>query len=439
MVEERRITLPYAPRGVFLPFHERKQRWAVLVAHRRAGKTVSTINDKIRRALITPKANYRAAYVAPFFVQAKDIAWDYLKRYAAPVIVDKNESDLWVELVNGARIRLYGADNADRLRGGYLDDVTIDEPADMRLATVWGEIIRPMLADRQGTGTFIGTPKGKNEFHRIFERAKADPDNWFSAVLKASETGLLRESELADARAEMTPEQYAQEFDCSFDAAIVGAYYAGQIAQAEREGRISSVEVDDALPVHTAWDLGIGDSTAIWLWQAAPGGLRIVDYIEDHGKALPHYVAELNAKGYKYGIDFVPHDARARELGTGRTRVETLAGLGRNPRLGPIHTVDDGINAVRQTLPVMWFDRDKTAAGVEALRQYRTEYDEKTKAFKDKPRHDWTSHAADAARYMALAYREFVAPKIRPDRKLETGQVWLPGPPEPRRGVRIRI
>lgn len=436
---ERRITLPYAPRGVFLPFHERKQRWAVLVAHRRAGKTVSTINDKIRRAITTPKDNYRAAYVAPFFVQAKDIAWDYLKRYAAPIIADKNESDLWVELINGARIRLYGADNADRLRGGYLDDVTIDEPADMRLSTVWGEIIRPMLADRQGTATFIGTPKGKNEFHRIYERAKADPDGWFSAILKASETGLLAEGELIDARAEMTPEQYEQEFECSFDAAIVGAYYAREIAQAEAQGRVALQPVDPALPVHAAWDLGIGDSTAIWLWQAAPGGLAVVDYIEDHGKALPHYVATLNALPYSYGIDFLPHDARARELGTGKTRVETLTALGRNAQIVANVSIEDGINAVRQVLPISRIDAARCAAGIEALRQYRTEYDEKTKAFRDKPRHDWTSHAADAARYMALAYRTLSQPIAKPKRIQQSGQVFLPGPPRPPSGVRIRI
>ena len=432
------VNLGYAPRLAFVPFHKRSQRWACLVCHRRAGKTVACVADLIDAALRCQKPNPRFAYVAPYYSQAKDVAWVYLKQLGTRIPgASVNETELRLDLPNGARVRLYGADNYDRLRGLFLDGIVLDEYADMD-PRAWPEVIRPALSDRRGWAVFIGTPKGRNDFHKMYEHA-VQSDDWFAMSLRADESGLLAADELLDAQSMMTPEQYAQEYLCSFDAAITGAYYASLLAEAELKGRISSVEVDDALPVHTAWDLGIGDSTAIWLWQAAPGGLRIVDYIEDHGKALPHYVAELNAKGYKYGIDFVPHDARARELGTGRTRVETLAGLGRNPRLGPIHTVDDGINAVRQTLPVMWFDRDKTAAGVEALRQYRTEYDEKTKAFKDKPRHDWTSHAADAARYMALAYREFVAPKVRPDRKLDTGQVWLPGPPEPRRGVRIRI
>jgi phage terminase large subunit len=219
----------------------------------------------------------------------------------------------------------------------------------------------------------------------------------------------------------------------------LGAYYGHQIAEAERAGRVTKVECDPSLPVHTAWDLGIGDSTAIWLWQAAPDGLRIIDFVEDHGKGLPHYVAALNAKGHSYGIDFVPHDAKARELGTGRTRVETLIALGRRPQVVPMHTIDDGINAVRQLAPRMWFDAAATTHGLEALRQYRADYDEKTKAFKNKPRHDWTSHAADAARYMAMAYREMVGAPPKPKPVHPPGTVFLPGPPEPARGVKIRI
>jgi len=409
MVQERRITLPYAPRGVFLPYHERTQRWSAIVAHRRCGKTVACLNDMIRRALTGRLEHGRYAYVAPYLSQAKEVAWEYLKRFAQPVITDKNEAELWVELIGGARIRIHGADNPDRLRGAYLDGVVLDEYADMR-PSVWGEVIRPMLADRQGWGTFIGTPKGRNEFFRVTERAKTDPQ-WFSLILRASETKLLAQTELDDARAEMTPEQYAQEFECSFDAAILGAYYGAHVAEAERAGRVGQIDVDPALPIHTAWDLGIGDSTAIWCFQIAPDGLRVVDYIEDHGKALPHYAAALRAKGYTTGIDFVPHDARAREIGTGRTRVETLTSLGRKPQLVPAHTVDDGINALRVSFGRIWFDATRCAEGLEALRQYRADYDERLKAFKPTPRHDWSSHGADAARYMAMAWRELRAEK----------------------------
>lgn len=416
----------------------RKERWACLVAHRRAGKTVSCVADLIDAALRCQNPDPRFAYVAPFYVQAKDVAWGYLKRFTAPIDgVKFNEAELRVDLPNGARIRLYGADNYDRMRGVYLDGVVLDEYADMPPAA-WTEVIRPALADREGWAVFIGTPKGRNEFFRIWGLAQDDP-SWFAMMLKASESGLVKQTELDDAAKDMTPEQYAQEFECSFDAAILGAYYGSDIARAEREGRVGMFPLDPLLPVHTAWDLGIGDSTAIWLWQAAPDGLRVIGHIEDHGKALPHYVGELSALGYRYGLDFVPHDAKARELGTGRTRVETLISLGRKPQLVPAHTVEDGINALRVMFPRIRFDAEATRHGLEALRQYRTDFDEKTKAFKNTPRHDWTSHSADAARYMAIAYRDMVAPPKPVKKPQPLGSVILQGPPEAPRGVRIKI
>ena len=407
-VHERRIIIPYKPRDVFKPFHNRKERFAAGVAHRRCGKTVSVINEMIRRAVTSPKDNYRAAYIAPYLKQGKDIAWEYLKRYARPVLArDPQESELWVELLNGARIRIYGADNAESLRGGYLDDVSLDEYGDMN-PLVWPSIIRPMLADRRGTATFIGTPKGRNGFWEIYQQAQRDPE-WFTFFLPASGTGIIDPQELAAARQTMTPEQYAQEFECSFDAAIVGAYYGKELADAEQQKRICEVPYEKALPVHTAWDLGIGDSTAIWFFQIAGGELRFIDWYENHGQALSHYASVLAAKGYAYGTDWVPHDAKVKELGTGRTRVETLIGLGRNPRVIPMHGLMDGINAVRVTLPRCWFDDVKCRGGIEALKQYQTEFDEKTRAFKNTPRHDWTSHTADAMRYAAMAWRELTA------------------------------
>ena len=362
----------------------------------------------MRKAILTDKDQYRAGYVAPFFNQAKDIAWEYLKRFSEPILQKVNEGDAWVELVNGARLRIYGADNPDRLRGGYFDDVALDEYADM-YPGIWGSIIRPMLADRLGTATFIGTPKGRNAFFELYQRAstRQEPD-WTSFMLRASETGILSQQELADARKDMTAEQFSQEFECSFDAAILGAYFGKEIADAEREGRITEVKYDAALPVHTAWDLGIGDSMAIWFFQIGAGEIRVIDHYENHNQALPHYASVLASKSYKYGIDWVPHDAKVRELGTGRTRIETLDSLGRKPRLIPNHKVDDGINAVRLTLARCWFDAVKCRDGLEALRQYRSEYDEKARVFKETPKHDWSSHSADSFRYLCMAWRELV-------------------------------
>ena len=427
----------YVARPAFVSFHERRDRWSCIVAHRRAGKTVACVADLVLGALQTSKPNARYAYIAPLYVQAKDVAWAYVRQFAGSVPgASFNEAELRADLPNGSRIRLYGADNYDRLRGLYLDGVVLDEYADMPPAA-WGEVIRPALADRQGWAVFIGTPKGRNAFFDVYERSKIEPD-WFALMLRASETGLLPESELAAARAEMTPEQYAQEFECSFEAAIMGAYYGREMAEAEMAGRITAVTYEPKLDVHTAWDLGMGDSTSIWFWQIAGGEIRVIDHYEAHGQALPHYAAVLASKPYRYGWDYVPHDARVRELGTGRTRVETLRSLGRKPRLVPGHEVMDGINAARLTIPRCWFDADACRDGLEALRQYRADFDDKARVFRDKPKHDWTSHTADAFRYLAMAWREGRKPAPEPQPRFEYGTPGTPGATDVKLGVSIR-
>lgn len=432
------IDVEVKARRQFRGLLESNKRWSVVVAHRRAGKTVACIQKLVVAALKCEKREPRFAYIAPLFNQAKDVAWLYLKHFARPLGAELNESELRIDLPNGSRIRLYGADNPDRLRGMYLDGAVLDEYADMR-PSVWGEVIRPMLADRLGWATFIGTPKGRNEFFEIWDAAK-DRTDWYSVMLRASETGLIPESELEDARASMTPEQYEQEFECSFDAAILGAYFGREMAAAEREGRITKVDCDPSLPVHTAWDLGKGANMAIWMFQVAGKEIRVIDHHEGaHADAIPQCVTVLEGKNYKWGNDYVPHDAKAVEIGTGRTRVETLIKLRRKPVLVPGHEVMDGINAARLTLPMVWFDRDRCSDGIEALKQYRADFDEKLRTFKDSPRHDWASHSADAFRYLAMAWRHDIAKVEKPKPKLKTGQVWLPGPPTPPRTNRIKI
>lgn len=399
-----RIVIPYSPRPQFREFHSSPKRFAVGVAHRRAGKTVASINKLIRGALTCPRPDPRFAYLAPFFNQAKDVAWEYLKHYSAPIPgVGFNESELRVDYPNGGRVRLYGADNADRLRGIYLDGVVLDEYAQMH-PRAWAEIIRPALADRQGWALFIGTPMGRNAFSEVYEAAKTDPE-WMTFCLRASETGLIPAPELEAARKAMSEDQYAQEFECSFDAAIAGAYYGKIIASLEVQKRLVSIPWEMRIPVHTAWDLGIGDSTAIWFCQQVGRETRLIDYYEASGVGLDHYAKVLREKPYVYGDHILPHDAEVRELGTGRSRVETLRSLGINPRVIPAQSVDDGINAVRTLLPTCWFDAVNCARGLEALRQYRREFDDKLKVFKARPLHDWTSHAADAFRYLALGLR----------------------------------
>lgn len=400
----RRISTGYAPRPMQARIHDRLERFNVLVCHRRFGKTVLAVNELIHGAMSCRRERPRLAYIAPLYRQAKQVAWDYLKHYAGPIPrVRFHEAELRADFPDGARIQLLGADNPDALRGIYLDGVVFDEYAHMP-PTVWPQVIRPALADREGWAIFIGTPQGRNVFHALYERARANP-GWHAAIHRASETGIVPEAELAAARRDMSEEEYAQEFECSFDAAIAGAYYGRLIAHAERDGRVARVPWDPAVPVHTAWDLGIGDSTAIWFLQQAGREVRWIDYYEASGAGLDHYAKMLGEKPYVYGDHLVPHDARARELGTGRTRVETLARLGVRARVVARHNVDDGINAVRMLIPRSWFDAEKCKRGLEALRQYRRAWDERGGLFQPRPLHDWTSHAADAARYAAMGLR----------------------------------
>jgi phage terminase large subunit len=404
MARSQKAVIAYEPRPAFEDFHVRGKRWACIVAHRRAGKTVAAINDLIGAALICQLPTPRFAYVAPFASQAKDLAWSYLRRYTASLPeVKASVSELWVELPNGARIRLYGADNYNRLRGIYLDGVVLDEYADMD-PRAWSEVIRPSLADRQGWAAFIGTPKGRNAFWELYERASASPD-WFALRLKASETGLVAPDELLALKAELSADEYAREMETSFDAAIAGAYYAAALTMAEGEGRIGRVAHDPAAEVHAAFDLGIADATAIWLAQFVGREIRLIDYIENSGVSLDWYARALRERPYLYAPLILPHDALARELGSGQSRVEMLQGMGFCVRIAPRIGVADGVEAVRRLLPRTWIDAGRCEAGLRALRDYREKTDPKRRVALG-PLHDWTSHPADALRYLMTAYDE---------------------------------
>jgi phage terminase large subunit len=405
------IVIPYTPRPQFESYHERKERFAKIVAHRRFGKTVGCINDMVKAALTSTTLGREAApprfsYIMPTYGQAKDTAWSYLKHFSAPIPgIEISESELTVTYPNRARIRLYGADNYDRLRGGYNDGVILDEPAQID-PRAWPEVILPTLADYGGWATFIGTPKGRDWFYRIDrDDDGAEQPGWFRLILKASETGVTPPEELELQRSQMSEEQFAQEYECSFDAAVIGAYYGRLMNAAENDkpSRITGVPYEPTVQVYTAWDLGIRDATAIWFAQVVGREIHLIDYYEATGADLGHYAKILAEKPYLYAGHIVPHDAQAKELGTGKSRLEVLESLGlKNLRIAPMHRVEDGINAVRTIIPRCWFDAKKCARGVDALKLYRSEYDDKLQALKPRPVHDWTSHAADAFRYLAM-------------------------------------
>ncbi len=409
MEEIVEVELDYQPRDVFLPFHERTQRWSVIVAHRRCGKTVACINDLIYKAITEGKEDGRYAYIAPYYSQAKTIAWDYLLKFSQPVLTKANQSELWVELVNGARIRLFGADTGENLRGLYLDGVVLDEYADMK-PSIWGSVVRPLLADRGGFATFIGTPKGHNQFWDVYNNATKDSD-WYVKTLRASQTNLLPDAELADAAKMMSQDQYLAEFECDFESSILGAYYGKEMRQLTDQGRITEVKHDPMFKVHTAWDLGYSDDTAIWFFQVIHGEIRLLDYHYSNGQPVAFYAGIVESRemerGYEYGYHYLPHDARAKTLASNRSVIEQLGDKLpiKTLRIVPNLGLQDGIQASRLALTRAWFDH-KCEDGIECLRQYQREYDEDKKVFRDKPRHDWTSHGADAWRYLSIVWKD---------------------------------
>lgn len=407
-----------------MPFHMRKQRWGCLVAHRRAGKTVAAINDLIKQSVQCPSRSPLFGYIAPFRAQAKSVAWEYLKWYAKPITKVVSESDLILTTITGAQVRLFGADNADALRGLGFDGLLMDEYGDFR-PSVWGSVIRPTLADKAGWAVFMGTPKGKNQFWEIFDQASSNPAEWFLLRLKASQSGLLPDSELRELKMQLSEDQYLQEMETSFEAAILGAFYGTEIRELEEAGRVCEVKYDPSLPTYTAWDLGYRDDTAIWWYQVVRNEIHVIDFYAVSGASVPDLVKVVMERPYHYGKHFLPHDARAKTLAAqGKSIIEQLGdrlGLS-NLAIVPNLSVQDGIQAVRQMLPNCWFDAVKCKEGLEALRQYEREYDEDKKAFRQTPKHNWTSHPADAFRMAAISWQdEQPQQRVFPERALVAG------------------
>lgn len=408
ITRDTQIKFDYEPREQFLAFHQRKERWACMVCHRRAGKTVAAVNELVLRALYTKKKHARFAYVAPFYRQAKDVAWLYLKEATKKFAVRIRESTLRVELPNGAWISLYGSSNVDTLRGIYLDGVVLDEYGDCR-PSLWSQVLIACLSDRKGFAVFIGTPKGRNHFHQIWERSQTE-NNWYSMELKSSQSGILDAEELLAMKAQMSDEEYEQEMECSFTASILGSYYASLIAKLELSKRIfpDAVKYDRNLPVHVAADLGRTDSSAFWFWQETPAGICVIDYEEEQGKNLDYYITMLRNKPYRLETLWLPHDSKAKTLATKKSTVEQLLDAGLPCRVVPRLDLQDGINAVRKVLPTCYIDQNACFAGIEALRAYKRKYDEINKCYSETPLHNWASDGSDAFRYLALVCRETV-------------------------------
>ena len=408
------IRIPYTPRPLQKELHSNltKFRFSVVVCHRRFGKTVLGINELVKKVMTCKHKNPRAVYLAPLHKQAKAVAWDMLKEYTRVIPgTTFNESELRADFANGGRITLAGSDNPDGLRGLALDACVLDEFSQMS-PRVFAEILRPCLSDRLGSCIFIGTPQGHNQFYDMYQHAEANND-WFAVTHKASETGIVDSEELLSAQNSMTPEQYAQEFECSWSAAIRGSYYGGLMDEAEEQGRITSVPYDPAIKVVTSWDLGINDSTVVWFWQIAPTEMRAIECIAFQSTGLPEIIKEVASRPYDYEQHIAPHDIAVRELGSGLSRKQIAAGLGVHFDVAPSQSVADGINAVRMLLPKVYFDRVKCKDGIEALKLYRTEFDDKRQTFRNNPLHDWTSDYTDSVRYFAITTKKATSAPIK--------------------------
>lgn len=410
----RQIVIPYTPRTHFRPFHASTKRFRLTVAHRRAGKSVSQLNEMIKKALQnkrrTPLPRY--AYVGPSFSQTKDLIWSYVKQYTNTLPdVQHSETDLRCTLPNGATITLYGGAAAyERMRGLYFDGIVLDEFS-MLNPSVFSTVVRPCLADYLGWAVISGTSNGDDHFHELKKRADRD-SGWDVFVIPVTETDALHPDEVEEMKKDMTAEEYAREMLCSFDAPVEGSYYADLMNIAQAQNRIADVPWRSEAGVITWWDIGVDDFTAIWVLQIAGKSIGFIDYIEDTGKGIDHYVKMLKGQiedpirgitsahrqQYLYRAHVFPPDVQVREWGNAaKTRLETaMELLGPDCLVSPSHRVEDGINAVRGIIPISYWDTKRCEQGISALRNYH-----RTKA--GRPDHNWASHGSDAMRIGSVA------------------------------------
>lgn len=416
----KKLSTGYVPRDWQADLHNRLKQQNIVVFHRRGGKTVFAVNEIIDKAIrfnkMCPKTgqplkNPQFAFVAPTIGQVEKIAWQYFKDYLSSVPdVKFNETKKTIKFPHPrgtCTIYLFGAENFDTIRGIYLDGYVLDEYADMH-PDVRDKVFLPMLSDRDGWEMVIGTPKGENAFKALYDEALSNPEEWTHCLCRASETGILAEEVLAKLKRTMSDEAYRQEYECDFNAAPSGKYYQRYIDDARAAGRICRGTYDPSAMVSTFWDIGHGDSTAIWFVQEVGREIRVVRYIEDHGKGLEYYVQELERLPYHYNEHVFPHDLEHHELSSGRTRRQYLVDHGLDDNsivvVPKSMNVNEDIHVVRTVIPKCWFDSVNCFEGLKALSGYERKWDSKEKVYKDKPNHNWASHGADAFRTFAVYY-----------------------------------
>lgn len=406
------VPVDWAPRVYQLPlwsYLERGGKRAVAVWHRRAGKDAAALNWTVTSAFKRPGLYW---HLLPTYNQGRKIVWNgrtkegrrFLDAWPGEAIKSVNNTEMTLELKNNSIWQVVGTDNVDRLVGAnpvgcVFSEYSLQDPS------AW-DLIRPILAENEGWAIFIYTSRGRNHGYELYEMGKKNP-KWFSQILTIDDTKVLSPEVIEEERLAGMPEELIQqEFYCSFDAALVGSYYGDGMTRALTEGRITQCKYEAQLDVNTVWDIGVGDSTAIWFYQQVGNEIRLIDYYENSGEGLTHYVRVLREKDYVYGSHYGPHDLEVRDFSTGKSRKDTAAMLGIRFKIVPKLSLEDGIDAVRSTLVRCIFDADNCRRGIEALRQYKKSWNDKMRMFNSHPDHDWTSHAADAFRYLALVVKQ---------------------------------
>lgn len=425
--------------------HENKN--AVACWHRRFGKDEVALNALAVKAMQRP-ASY--AYMLPEISHARRAIWQAVNPHTGKrriletfqpemLATDPNETEMRISLVNGSQVLFFGSDQYDRLVGASLAGIISSEHA-LAHPSAYG-YFSPMLRENNGFFAAISTPRGRNHFHDLFNYA-GKAKGWFAERLSIHDTGALSPEEIEEARAEYVAMYgidqgtalFQQEYEVSFNAAIMGAFYGHEMSAVRSEGRIHAVEPLPDRPVHRAWDIGVRDDTSIWWFQVAGAQVFILDCYSTNGVGLEHYADVVRKRDEEHGwndgmqpIDFVPHDAKVKEWASGRTRVETMLEYGLNPQLCVSATKLDGINAARKTIQRAVFHPRTEDLGIAALEQYRREWDDEKKAFRASEVHDWTSHLADAFRYLSLSWQS--VPIHEPRKVVEAPQGYFVPPP----------
>lgn len=407
-----------------------EKRYFLQVWHRRSGKDKVNIADVVTRQLV--KKPCLVKYVYPTLVMGRENLWDGIGgdgfRYIEhiPQFIRKgkpNETTMKIPIIGGSLFQIGGSDHPDSLRGGNPMLFVFSEWAEQD-PYAW-DVVEPILRENDGICIFNTTPKGDNHARALYEFAKDHP-KWYVETLTAEDTHVWTPQELKDILADIIKRftangrseseaiaYYEQEYMCSFKSPVIGSYYGDAISQAEKENRITTVPYNASTTVDTYWDLGIDDSTSIYFIQRVASEYHIIDYYENSGEGLGHYALQLQEKKYLYGKHYAPHDIAVRELGTGKSRLETAKGLGIKFEVAPNLSIEDGINSVRTVFNRLWIDKVKCDRAISGLKNYKKEWDEKNKVFRNNPKHDWASHPADALRTFGVCYKENVIQPIQ--------------------------